>query len=335
MMNAAADKQKKTGRRRGAALVVVMWVLILVAMIVGSFAFEMQLEARLISAQRKRFRADQLAMAGVELARLMLDFKEEEPVADTVYEEQWMNEAIRITKGIPVLYSEEFGGGTVTVRIESEKGRRNIKTMTRAAWKELFDQAGIPNTRWDALLDCFDDWQDDNDEHHLNGAESDDPFYRDRGYECKNAPVDTVDELLLIKGWDEEILYGTPPDSESDSPIRGIAAHLTVWGDGKINPNSASLDVLNSLAISDDLISAILDARLGPDGEENTDDDGITPQDFAAMGLGDGNLFTLQPEYAAVTASGTFGGFTTRISCIFGLGRKDAVPLFWLEGNTP
>lgn len=50
-MKSAIDSQ---AMKKGAALVVVMWVLILVAMIVSVFAFEMQMEARIISAQRKR-----------------------------------------------------------------------------------------------------------------------------------------------------------------------------------------------------------------------------------------------------------------------------------------
>jgi len=324
--------ERRGGSKSGAALVVVMWVLVIVAMIVSTFAFEMQLEARILSAQRKRFKADRLALAGVELAKAMMAFEEEEPGEDIVYEDPWLNEATKIAEGIPVNYSEEFGDGTIILHIDYEKGRRNLHKLSRTEWKELFDQANIPNTRWDSLLDCLDDWQDENDEHHLNGAESEDPFYRERGYECKNAPIDTVDELLLIKDWDEEILYGTLAGEETEDPIAGIAEQLTTWGDGKINPNSASREVLNSLNISEDVIDAILDARLGPDAEAGTEDDGITQEDFAALGLS-GDLFTLKPEYVTITSAGTVGKITSEISCIFKLGEKEASPLFWLEGK--
>jgi very-short-patch-repair endonuclease len=329
---ALAKEERRGGSRTGAALVVVMWVLVIVAMIVSTFAFEMQLEARLISAQRKRFKADQLALAGVELAKAMLAFEEENPGEEIVYEDPYMNKAAKIAKGVPMNYSEMFGDGTVTVHIDYEKGRRNIRKLTRVEWKELFDQANIPNTRWDTLLDCLDDWQDENDEHHLNGAESDDPFYRERGYECKNAPVDTVDELLLIKEWDGEILYGTPSGGETEDSVTGIAGQLTTWGDGKVNPNSASGEVLYSLNIPESMIDDIMVAKLGPDGEEGTEDDGITPDDFAALGL-DPGIFTLTPEYVAITSAGTVGEITSEISCIFKLGEKEASPLFWLEGG--
>lgn len=323
--------------KRGSALIVVLWILIILSLIVSLFAFEMQLESKVISLQRKRFKADQLALSGIEMAKTMLAFKEDDTTKDAVgkripNEDPWVNEALKIVDGIPVDFSEVLGDGTIKLRVDYENGRRNIKIMTHDDWKLLFDQAGISNTRWDSMLDCLDDWQDEGDEHRLNGAESDDPFYRKRGYECKNAPVDTVDELLLIKNWGEEILYGTPDGETTDKPVAGIADQLTTWGSGKINPNSASQEVLNSLTISEATIDAILELRLGPDGKAGTEDDGITAEDFTSMGL-DAGVFTLQPEYVKVTAIGDVAGVQSQISCIFKLGEKEAVPLFWLEGN--
>ena len=318
--------------KRGAALIVVMWVLIIVSLIVSTFAFEMQLEARLISAQRKRFKADQLALAGVELAKAMLAF-EEDPLEgdDVVYDDPYLNEASKIAEGVPVLFTEEFGDGTITLRIDYEKGRQNIHKMSAEEWTELFDQGGVDATDRDSLLGCLTDWEDSNDTHQLNGAEKDDPFYRERGYEPKNAPVDTIDELLLIKNWTQEILYGNMDDEDAETPMSGIAQHLTIWGDGKINPNSASREVLNSLNISEQMVETILDTRLGPDGEAGTEDDGtITPEEFAALGLS-GDVFTLKPEYVTVISQGSVGELVSTISSIFKLGEKESAPLFWLE----
>jgi len=324
-------------RKSGSALVVVLWILLIVALVVSTFAFEMQLESRMITLQRKRFKADQLALAGVELAKAMIAFKEDEVTKDAIgeripNEDPWVNEALKIVDAIPVDFSEKFGDGTVSLHIDYEEGRRNISKMTRDDWRLMFDQAGIPNTDWDAMMDCLDDWQDENDLHMLNGAESDDPFYKERGYECKNGSVDTVDELLLIKNWGEEVLYGTPPDEETDSPITGIADQLTTWGNGKVNPNSASPKVLNSLKISEDDIAAILELRLGLDGEAGTNDDGITPEELAALGT-DAGFFTLTPEYVSITSIGNVGEIQSQISCIFKLGDKEPIPLFWLEGK--
>ena len=317
-------------RKSGSALVVVLWIIMIIALIVSAFSFEMQLEAKIITLQRKRFKADQLALAGVEMAKAMLAFKgEKNPTGEKiVYEDPYLNEAAKITNGVPVNYTEKLGDGEVTVKIDYEEGRRSIKNLMERPeeWRMLFELAGIPNTRWEAMLDCLADWQDDDGElHHLNGAESDDSFYIKRGYECKNAPLDTVEELLLIKNWDKEILYGTPPGEKTDTPITGIANLLTTWSDGKINPNSASTNVLNSMKIPVSMIDAILEGQAA--------EGGITQKDFDAMGL-DARLFTLQPNYVKVTAIGTVAGVQSQISCIFKLGEKAAVPLFWLEGKT-
>lgn len=310
-----------------------MWVLAIVSLIVSSFAFEMQLEARVVAMQRKRFQADQLALAGIEIAKAMMVFEEENPSEDLIYDDPWLAEAAKIAEGIPVHYTEKTTNGLIRVTIDYEKGRRNVSKLSEDEWRELFEQTGVPNVDWDMLLGCLTDWEDENDLHQLNGAESDDAFYRERGYECKNAPIDTVDELLLIKGWTPEILYGSPPaedGEEYDDPMTGVASHLTTWGEGKVNPNSASREVLSSLYIEEELIDAILEGRLGPDGEPGTDDDGLTQEDFVALGLNN-DLFSLKPEYLKITSEGEIGGVISRIDSVFKLGEKEPSALFWLE----
>jgi hypothetical protein len=44
-------------------------------------------------------------------------------------------------------------------------------------------------------------------------------------------------------------------------------------------------------------------------------------------------MFTLIPEYAAITSIGTVGEIQSTISCIFKLGEEAPVPLFWEEGK--
>jgi general secretion pathway protein K len=330
-------KQNRTTRKmnckkHGAALIVVMWVLVIVSLIVSSFAFEMQMESRLITAARKRMKADQLALAGIELAKCMLAFEEESAADEVMYEDPYLQQATKIRDGVPVRFSEELGDGTVTLGIDYERGRLPIHKMVSEDWKALFDQMGIPLVEWDTLIGCLTDWQDENDLKQLNGAESDDAFYRERGYKCKNAPLDTVDELLLIKGWKKEYLYGTPPDEEVENPITGMIDHLTIWGDGKINPNSASRETLQSIGLPEGYVDAILDAQVGFDGEPGTEDDGLTPDDFVALGLNP-DLFDMTPQFVRIESTGEVGGIRSSISAIFKLGGTEPSPLFWLEGN--
>ena len=90
------------------------------------------------------------------------------------------------------------------------------------------------------ILDSIQDWRDANEEHRLNGAESD--YYQSLPvpYRSKNADFDAVEELLQVQGVTREILYGRP-----DTP--GLIEYLTVWGTGAVNVNTASPAVLRAL----------------------------------------------------------------------------------------
>ena len=60
-------------------------------------------------------------------------------------------------------------------------------------------------------------------------------------YPSKNGPLDSLEELLLVKGVDREILYGK-------EGREGVINYLTVHSDGRVNINTASLPVLISLS---------------------------------------------------------------------------------------
>ena len=90
--------------------------------------------------------------------------------------------------------------------------------------------------------------------------------------------------------------------------------------------------MLINIGLSEQQVEEVLEARLGPDGEQGTEDDGITQEDFAALGLST-DLFTLLPEYVTITSEGSVGEVVSTISSVFKLGEKEPSPLFWLEGE--
>ncbi|OPY69742.1 MAG: General secretion pathway protein K [Syntrophorhabdaceae bacterium PtaU1.Bin034] len=83
------------------------------------------------------------------------------------------------------------------------------------------------------IVDALIDWLDSNDE--VTGSEgAEDHYYKQQGYRCKNGPLDSLDELLLIKGFDKELVI--------DAKLKD---YLTIAPtDGKININTAPLEVL-------------------------------------------------------------------------------------------
>jgi len=325
-------KNKKTAKE-GAALLVALWVLIILSLIVGSFAFEIQLEAMLVSHKRKKFRAEMMAYSGLEYARAILDKQsgaKELEIEDMAEDRDgFMQAALFLKRGLSTTSSVELGDGSFSVTLESAEAGRNINLLNRAEWLEILEMANVPSTEWDTMIDCLEDWIDEGDLHKLNGAESDDPFYQDRGYPVKNGPLDSVEELLLVKGWGEDILYGKDEDEEGDA-IFGIVRLLTVWGDGKVNLNTASTDVLLSYAEYEDWeLESVLEARNGEDGEAGTLDDGI--KDLGEVGA-DPNKFKLQSDFVKVTSVGDMFGNQYRIECIFLLQGKNSVVVYWQEG---
>ncbi len=330
---------------RGAALIVALWVLIVLSLLVSAFAYDMHIEAGITSYSRKRLKAQYLARAGVEWAKVVLAKSAEankDEEMETGADEQLFLEAIRLSRGMAVSGVERaLGEGVFIVDIVPEEGRRNINKLADEDWEEILDQANIPEELWDELIDCFTDWVDPGDEHQLNGAESDDPFYEERGYECKNAAIDTVDELLLIKGFDEAIVYGAPALEEDEEPLLGIAQWLTVWGSGQVNVNTASREVLLTISGVDEFgVDDIITGRDGFDQESGTRDDGYETTDEVVKraGLPDtvqGRISTTEKTYVRVVSIGEVKNVRNGIWCVLHVEGSEVVPVYWREENMP
>jgi general secretion pathway protein K len=320
-------------KKRGAALLVSLWVLIILALIVGSFSFQVALEGMLVSRKKKQFKAEMLARSGVDYARAIIEQNERareleiESMDDDP--DQFMQSALYVKRGLSTTSTIAITNmGTFSVTIESAENGRNVNTLNREQWVEIFEMANVPSTDWDSLIDCLEDWIDEGDLHGLNGAESDDPFYQEQGYPVKNGPLNSVEELLLIKHWNEDILYGKSADENGDA-IYGIADLLTVWGDGKVNLNSASTNLLLSYAEYEDWeLEGVLESRKGLDGVEGTLDDGLRSIDEVNA---DGEKFKLQSTFLKVTSIGNAGDTAYRIEVIMQLQGSKPLVVYWNE----
>jgi general secretion pathway protein K len=92
-----------------------------------------------------------------------------------------------------------------------------------------------------ALIAAIKDWLDpDDDPTEDGGAEVD--YYQslDKPHGCKNGPITSLAELLLIRGMTESLYYG-----KEGGP--GLKDLVTVYSNGKININTAGPEVLNAL----------------------------------------------------------------------------------------
>lgn len=338
----ADSTQSRQQHKSGAALIVVMWLVVLLSLLISTFIYEMHVEAGISLYARNRLKAKAAARGGVEYARFLLAKSFEGNAFEEAEEEK---EALRIMinnlgRGIAATGVEvPIGDGVARIDILPETGRRNVNTLSDEDWEELLDQSNVPEELWADLIDCFGDWIDGDDLHRLNGAEKDDSFYRDRGYEPKNAPLDTIDEILLIKGFSPEIVYGGPSPDPKAEPYRGIAHLLTTYGDGKVNVNTASREVLLTLPEVDEwVVEDILKYRLGDDGIPNTEDDGFNSvaDVVAQTGLQSrlqNQISVSDRSYVRVISIGDVNGVKSGCWVIFRVGDRRATPIYWREEN--
>ena len=100
----------------------------------------------------------------------------------------------------------------------------------------------LPNMTED-IANAIIDWMDPDSDARPGGAENDYYSGLSPAYRCKNGPIDSIDELLLVKGVTSDLLYGADlnrngvqdgdePSSTNGSAItgfdRGWSAFLTV-----------------------------------------------------------------------------------------------------------
>jgi len=289
--------------RSGSALILVLWVIALLSVIISGFAFDMHVESRIVSYLRRKLKVEYLARAGIEEAKMLLQHSAAiKGVNDTEEDksEDWYAPAKRLKQGYAVIgYTDQLGDGTISIDIVPEPARRNVNQLKDEDWERIFTVAGVPEERWSVLIDSFNDWRDADDTPNLNGAETDDyyarlePPYKAKGRKGKAATVDTVEELLLIRGFDRSILYGGPvQEGETNgAPMTGIADLLTALPESgsQVNINAAGKRVLMTLPGMDEVkADAIIAEREGlTPGKEIKED---------AFFANANNLFARVPE---------------------------------------
>lgn len=246
---------KATLNDRGIALPIVLWVLVVLMVIAGEFSFSMRVEGSSAKNFKDEASAYSLALAGMNLAmaELSTDFKITAVDKDGKFI-LIKNEGGAL-KPLETQRSIELGEGKASYEIEDEKGKININKVSRETIDELLRLAGVEKTDRDTIADSILDWRDPGHEYHLNGAEDDYYSSLPAPYEAKDADLDTVEELLLVKGMTPDIFYGsgkTPQwllggqKEKTNEGYAGIARFLTAKGDGKININTAPGIVLEA-----------------------------------------------------------------------------------------
>jgi general secretion pathway protein K len=263
------------GRREGVALMLALVFVVLMAAIVVEFYFDAQVDASLAISRDAQFEAYVAAKSAVAegMALLAADLLQSmgagqqqagQPVQlapPGEYDSYW--DAVPWAGGAPM---KPMNDAMMRTTVSDEYGKINLNallvpdengTLTENEWLvqalRIFFQLRDPELGVDPV-DAILDWLDygDSDEERPEGAERDYYAGLEIPYPCKNGPMDSVEELLLIPGITPELYYGKPKEVQKAAeqkdapPVLPLTAYLTVHGDwqGRVNVNTAEYDTL-------------------------------------------------------------------------------------------
>ena len=320
-------------KNRAFAVVAALVAVIVLTFLAGAFAYSMKVETRLAANTNNDEQMLWLGRSGVELASYVLSIEARQPY-DSL-NEIWAGgpgagpETNSPLMGLsldnyPVGFPDPIG--TVSVKIIDLERKININTASASLLQQVFTTMGVNANDISVLSDSIQDWISPDGAAHPAGAESDYYQSKDPPYYAKYGPMDDLSELLLVKGVTPAMYFGLSSSSNQNTPFQhhklgfnnsasgqepdypfGFTNIFTPYSSGKININTASLDVLELIPGMDTTSAQnILKFRAGPDGVDGTDDD--TP--FQSVG---------QLAAAGVTpqAAGQIGNFCTTRSTTF------------------
>jgi len=144
---------------------------------------------------------------------------------------------------------DTFGGSSgPRYGITDEGGKLNINALIKIdpTGEVLYNALmKLPNMTAD-VADAIVDWVDSNDDVRPAGAESADYQGMPVPYRAKNGPLNSLDELLLVKGMTPQLLFGTDrnrngqADDGGSGSDRGWSDFLTVHG-REVNVDSSGV----------------------------------------------------------------------------------------------
>jgi general secretion pathway protein K len=325
----------------GIALIVVLLILAVIAAIVFEFCHDAHVKYQLAENTLHSYQALYCAEAGLAMATAALEQGGS----------LWSDE--KLAKVLSGAVQVSVGPGYCTTSVVAERGKINVNGLVGPDGKpvrnrieqmlRLIDvlngQRAGQNPISYSLIPALVDWIDPDDEAtvlpYVEGASAgaEEEYYRNlpQPYHCKNGPVETLSELLLVKGMTREIFYGSAGAGETG--LAGMGECLTVYGEGLMNINDAPATLLRTLSeqIDAPLAASIVQHRPYRTVSELAGVPGMTPEVLRAIR----RQITVRPggEFYTVTACGVVGNCvrTVRLALRRDLARGQVTPLIRWE----
>jgi type II secretory pathway component PulK len=249
---------QSSSRRRAVMLILTMWIVLVLTLLAHSLAFEMQVEVKLTSSYRDRFKAAQLARIGI--ARAITDLRNDRLLERTDNEDSGplkqfdgLGDTWTDSTMLPREYVVDAPRGRdiaghydlLVIDEESKIPLRSEGKLHPETLMYLLMQLDVEEQKARDIANAIEDWRDENQDSTDPNFQNEQAFFiemnsrygearskrrvrgsfsRRRSNEPetetpsrpKNAPFDTVDELLHIPGITPEIFYGYDPEEETE-----------------------------------------------------------------------------------------------------------------------
>jgi len=210
------------GAVRGMALIVVLWMLVLLTIVIGTFAVLATTET--LQARHVFDTTDARYAAEAGLHRAVVELRNPD------METRW------VADGRPHRFN--FGPAEIEVSITDETGLIDLNAAARGNPElllRLFESVGLDEREAEMMVAAIQDWIDPDDETRVLGAEIDEYFAAGYPYGPANQPFGTVEELQQVIGTSLEL-------------FRAVESSLTVHsGRADFNPAFAPASVLRTL----------------------------------------------------------------------------------------
>ncbi len=255
---------------KGVALIMVLWIIAILSVIAFEFSYAMRTEVKIVKNFQEELQLYAMAEGGVERAIAELVYKHDPRVQNKrrtlkskdfpPEKKEWVTDG----RGYPLT----FDLGVCVVKVMGEAGKININLVSGMLLRKIITNLGVEGEAGDIVVDSLLDWRDPDDLYRLNGAEND--YYQSlpEPYECKNGNLDSIEELLLVRGVTPELFYGKkgtwPGEGGKEKGNRiGLKDIFSIYALGEqVDINSATLPVLRfALGIPSEIARGIIQAR--------------------------------------------------------------------------
>jgi type II secretory pathway component PulK len=254
-----SELRRRTNVRAGTVLIVTIWVVLVLAGLAMVFARSMRVAAAVSANHVASLQAECIAEGALQYIIAKLVEAAEEGADEDPRD---LYEAKEVGTGyFWVLRSNLESDREFDFGLTDEAGKINLNSASLEMLQRLPGMTA-------ELAASIIDWRDEDGDVTTGGAESEYYLLQSEGYQCKNRPLETVEEILLIKGASVELLYGEdtnlngylddhendgdesePSDNRNGRLDAGFYDYVTVYsveanvdaeGETRINVNDAS-----------------------------------------------------------------------------------------------